>query len=232
VASETFNSEARLSWVLAVLAGVLGAISFTHSQGYFVVFMTGNAQRAVLAYFTHQPWLAASAAVLMLSFVAGVVVASVCRRHFWVNHPHGPTVLTTVSLVAATILDVVDEGWKANFLDFAPIVVLAFANGALNTSFVKNGEVSVPLSYVTGTMVKMGQGIERHIAGGGKATDWLGYFLLLASFMVGAAIGGFIGVVVNGSWMLVIATVACALTTLYTYFHQDRRVLLQEQAQK
>ena len=140
MASETFNSEARLSWVLAVLAGVLGAISFTHSQGYFVVFMTGNAQRAVLAYFTHQPWLAASAAVLMLSFVAGVVVASVCRRHFWVNHPHGPTVLTTVSLVAATILDVVDEGWKANFLDFAPIVVLAFANGALNTSFVKNGE--------------------------------------------------------------------------------------------
>jgi uncharacterized membrane protein YoaK (UPF0700 family) len=49
--------------------------------------------------------------------------------------------------------------------------------------------------------------------------------------MVGAAIGGFIGVVVNGSWMLVIATVACALTTLYTYFHQDRRELLREQAQ-
>jgi uncharacterized membrane protein YoaK (UPF0700 family) len=44
----------------------------------------------------------------------------------------------------------------------------------LNTSFVKDGEVSVPLSYVTGTLVKMGQGIERHIAGG-KAADWLGY---------------------------------------------------------
>ncbi|OBG99681.1 MULTISPECIES: YoaK family protein [unclassified Mycobacterium] len=225
MAGETFNSEARLSWVLAVLAGVLGAISFTHSQGYFVVFMTGNAQRAVLAYFTHQPWLAVSAAVLMVSFVGGVVVASVCRRHFWVNHPHGPTVLTTISLAVATALDVIDEGWEEKFLDFAPIVVLAFANGALNTSFVKDGEVSVPLSYVTGTMVKMGQGIERHIAGG-KAADWLGYFLLLASFIVGAALGGFIGVVVNGSWMLVIATIACAATTLYTYFHQDRRALL------
>jgi uncharacterized membrane protein YoaK (UPF0700 family) len=231
VPSETFNREARLSWVLAVLAGVLGAISFTHSQGYFVVFMTGNAQRAVLAYFTKQPWFAASAAVLMVSFVAGVVISSVCRRHFWVNHPHGPTVLTTISLAAATVLDVIDEGWEENFLDFAPIVVLAFANGVLNTSFVKNGEVSIPLSYVTGTMVKMGQGIERHIAGG-KASDWLGYFLLLASFIVGAGLGGFISVIVNGTWMLVIATAACALTTLYTYFHEDRRALLESASEK
>lgn len=214
--------------MLAVLAGVLGAISFTHSQGYFVVFMTGNAQRAVLSYFARQPWLAASAALLMVSFVTGVVVASVCRRHFWVNHPHGPTVLTTISLVVATVLDVIDEGWAENFLDFAPIVVLAFANGALNTSFVKNGEVSVPLSYVTGTMVKMAQGIERHIAGAGRAADWLGYFLLLVSFMVGAAVGGFIGLVLNGTWMLVAATVVCALTTAYTYFHADRRALLNE----
>jgi uncharacterized membrane protein YoaK (UPF0700 family) len=225
VASETFNSEARLSWVLAVLAGVLGAISFTHTEGYFVVFMTGNAQRAVLGYFTDQAWLAVSAGVLMVSFVAGVVVASVCRRHFWVDHPHGPTVLTTFSLVAATVVDVIDEGWGQNLLDFAPIVLMAFGTGTLNTSFVKNGEVSVPLSYVTGTMVKMGQGIERHIAGG-EASDWLGYFMLLASFVVGAAGGGLISVVVNGTWMLAMAALVCALTTAYTYFHQDRRALL------
>ena len=80
-------------------------------------------------------------------------------------------------------------------------------------------------------MVKMGQGIERHIAGG-KAADWLGYFLLFASFVVGAAVGGFISLVVNGTWMLVIATVACALTTVYTHFHQDRRALLNEPAEQ
>ena len=38
VAREIFDSEARLSWVLAVLAGVLGATAFTHSDGYFVTF--------------------------------------------------------------------------------------------------------------------------------------------------------------------------------------------------
>ncbi|OBB91807.1 YoaK family protein [Mycobacterium sp. 852002-30065_SCH5024008] len=222
---EIFDSEARLSWVLAALAGVLGATAFTHSAGYFVTFMTGNAQRAALGYFRGDVLLSVSAGLLIVCFVGGVVVASVCRRHFWVAHPHGPTVLTTLSLIAATVVDVFDEGWEENFLDFAPITLVAFGIGTLNTSFVKDGEVSVPLSYVTGTLVKMGQGIERHIAGGTVA-DWLGYFLLFASFVLGATVGGLISMVVNGTWMLVVASSVCALTTGYTYFHQDRRALL------
>jgi uncharacterized membrane protein YoaK (UPF0700 family) len=226
VASEIFDSEARLSWVLAVLAGVLGATAFTHSAGYFVTFMTGNAQRAVLGYFRGEVLLSITAALLMLCFVAGVVVASACRRRFWSAHPHGPTALTTLSLVAATVVDVIDEGWGQNMLDFAPITLVVFGIGALNTSFVKDGEVSVPLSYVTGTLVKMGQGIERHIAGG-TASDWLGYLLLFASFVLGAVIGGFISVVVTGMWMLVVASVMCAAATGYTYFHQDRRAVME-----
>ena len=225
MAGEIFNSESRLSWVLAVLAGVLGATAYMHSAGYFVTFMTGNAQRAVLGYFRDDGRLAVSAGVLILCFVAGVVVASMCRRRFWAGHPHGPTVLTTFSLLAATVLDVIDEGWEEVQLDFAPIMLVAFGIGALNTSFVKDGEVSVPLSYVTGTLVKMGQGIERHVAGG-KPSDWLGYLLLFVSFVLGAAVGGCIGVLVNGTWMLVVASVMCALTTGYTYFHQDRRAQL------
>lgn len=223
--SDIFDSEARLSWVLAVLAGVLGATAFTHSAGYFVTFMTGNAQRAVLGYFRDDVWLSVTAGLLMVCFLVGVVVASVCRRHFWVDHPHGPTVLTTFSLVAATALDIVIGGWEGSQLDFLPIMLVVFGVGSLNTSFVKDGEVSVPLSYVTGTLVKMGQGIERHIAGG-QAADWLGYFMLLASFILGATVGGTISLVVSGTQMLAVASTVCALTTGFTYFHSDRRALL------
>src|SRR5947209_6878683 len=91
VAGEIFNSESRLSWVLAGLAGVLGATAFTHSAGYFVTFMTGNAQRSALGYFRGDTVLSITAGLLIVCFVTGVVVASVCRRHFWVAHPHGPT---------------------------------------------------------------------------------------------------------------------------------------------
>lgn len=222
---EIYDSEARLSWVLAGLAGVLGATAFTHSAGYFVTFMTGNAQRAVLGVFRDDVWLSITATLLIVCFVAGVIVASVCRRHFWVAHPHGPTVLTTFCLVFATALDIVVGGWEESLLDFVPILFVVFGIGALNTSFVKDGEVSVPLSYVTGTLVKMGQGIERHIAGG-KIEDWLGYFLLYASFTLGAAAGGAISLVVSGSQMLAVAAIICAVTTGFTYFHADRRGLL------
>ncbi|WP_292988942.1 YoaK family protein [Mycobacterium sp.] len=222
---ETFDSEARLAYLLAVLAGVLGATAFTHSAGYFVTFMTGNAQRAVLGYFRDDVVLSITAGLLLLSFVAGVVVASICRRHFWVAHPHGPTMLTTFSLLAATFVDVFDEGWTESQLDFPPIMLLTFGIGALNTSFVKDGEVSVPLSYVTGTLVKMGQGIERHIAGGSLA-DWFGYFLLWGGFVFGATFGGLMSLFVNGTGMLVFASAMCTLATGYTYFHQDRRALL------
>src|SRR6202162_3384160 len=193
-----FDSEARLSWVLAGLAGVLGATAFTHSAGYFVTFMTGNAQRAVLGYFRDDVVLSVTAGPLLLSFVACVGIASVCRRHFWAPHPHGPTMLATFSLLAATFVDVLDEGWEENQLDLPPIMLLAFAIGALNTSFVKDGEVSVPLSYVTGTLVKMGQGIERHIAGG-NLSDWLGYFFLFTTFVSGGPGGGLLSMFVNGT---------------------------------
>jgi uncharacterized membrane protein YoaK (UPF0700 family) len=221
VTSEIFNSETRLSWVLAVLAGVLGATAYTHSAGYFVTFMTGNAQRAVLGYFRNDVVLSVSAGLLLLCFVSGVVVASLCRRHFWAAHPHGPTVLTTFSLVAASAVDIVVGRWDSNELDFLPIMLVVFGVGALNTSFVKDGEVSIPISYVTGTLVKMGQGIERHISGG-KVTDWLGYFLLFASFVLGAALGGGVSLLVSGDQMLAAATVLCAGTTGYTYFHERR----------
>jgi uncharacterized membrane protein YoaK (UPF0700 family) len=231
VANDIFNSESRLSWVLAALAGVLGATAFTHSAGYFVTFMTGNAQRAVLGYFRNDVVLSVTAGLLLLCFVSGVVVASVCRRHFWVAHPHGPTVLTTFSLLLATVIDIIVGKWSQTQLDFIPIMVVVFGVGALNTSFVKNGEVSVPLSYVTGTLVKMGQGIERHIAGG-RAADWLGYFLLLSSFIFGATVGGVISMFVSGTQMLGMAAIVCALTTAYTYFHQDRRALLESSQER
>jgi uncharacterized membrane protein YoaK (UPF0700 family) len=217
----TFDSESRLSWILAALAGLLGATAFTHSTGYFVTFMTGNTERAVLGYFRDERWLALAAGMILASFLGGVVIASLCRRHLWVAHPHGPTVLTTFCLLIATAADAAVRGWSAQ-VAFVPILFVAFGIGALNTSFVQDGEVSIPLSYVTGTLVKMGQGIERHISGG-DITDWLGNFLLYTSFVAGAAAGGGISLVFSGSEMLAVATVVCALTTGYTYFHADRR---------
>ncbi|QIS00945.1 DUF1275 domain-containing protein [Nocardia brasiliensis] len=215
-----FDNEARLSWVLAALAGLIGAAAFMHTAGYFVTFMTGNTERAILGHFHDQKDTAMAALGLLGSFVGGVVVASWCRRHYWSGHPHGPTLLTTLSLAVASIIDLA-RIQNAPDIDFVPILFVAFGVGALNTSFVKDGEVSVPLSYVTGTLVKLAQGIERHISGGDYA-DWLGYFLLYLSFSLGALLGGLLSMLVAGWAMLITATAVCLIVTGYTYLHLDR----------
>ena len=219
-----FDSEVKLSWVLAALAGLLGATAFAHSSGYLVTYMTGNAQRAVLGYFVNEEWRAFSAAIVLAAFLGGVVSAALCRRHLWAERPHGATVLTTLALVLATVVDVVVGGEYPHPLSLLPIVFVAFGIGALNTTFVKNGEVSIPLSYVTGTLVKLGQGMERHLSGG-EIWDWLGYFMLLGGFVFGAGVGGFVSLVTDGSQMLAIASVICAVTTAYTFFYADRRAI-------
>ena len=107
------GAEARLSWILSALAGMVGAVAFLHSAGYFVTFMTGNTERAVIGHFGSpegkpvapgaSPW---AALALMGAFLAGVVIASICRRRYWSNHPHGATVVTTIALAAAGLTDI------------------------------------------------------------------------------------------------------------------------------
>ncbi|MEU3474597.1 DUF1275 domain-containing protein [Rhodococcus sp. 05-340-1] len=227
------GAEARLSWILSGLAGMVGAVAFLHSAGYFVTFMTGNTERAVVGHFGHPegkevtPGASPIAALsLMGSFLAGVIVSSICRRRYWSNHPHGATVLTTIALAGAGAIDIAISGWSSATVNFYPILLVAFALGALNTAFTKKEETYIPLSYVTGTMVKLGQGIERHMFGGGTRYDWLCYTALLGSFALGGAIGAFIGVVITGPQVLLLTALISLGATIFTFTHTERRTLL------
>ncbi|MGB6070433.1 MAG: YoaK family protein [Rhodococcus sp. (in: high G+C Gram-positive bacteria)] len=227
------GAEARLSWILSGLAGMVGAVAFLHSAGYFVTFMTGNTERAVVGHFGHPdgkevtPGASPIAALaLMGSFLAGVVISSICRRRYWSNHPHGATVLTTIALAGAGAIDIAISGWSSATVNFYPILLVAFALGALNTAFTKKEETYIPLSYVTGTMVKLGQGIERHMFGGGTRYDWLCYTALLGSFALGGAIGAFIGVVITGPQVLLLTALISFGATIFTFTHTERRSLL------
>ncbi|MET9493136.1 YoaK family protein [Nocardia sp. NPDC006630] len=216
-----WDLEMRLSSVLSILAGYIGAAAYTHSAGYFVTFMTGNTERAVIGNFSGDHTLAKGAAMLIVSFLLGVFVASLCRRFWWRNHPHGATMLTTFALLCAAVTDdiVGDRG-----IGLLQILFVAFGMGALNTSFVKNGEVSIPVSYVTGTLVKFAQGLERHVAGGGTVRDWLGYAVQYVSFAIGALIGGLVSLVVDGSNMLDAALAGSAIVAAYTWWVDPRWV--------
>ena len=166
---------------LSALAGYVDAIGFLGTGGFFVSFMSGNSTRLGVGLSQHVAF-AVTAAAFVGAFVAGVVSASLLigRR----PHRRASLVLGIVALslaIAAGIAPVTPR-----LMTFA---LVAFAMGAVNLMFEADGEVRVGLTYMTGTLVKLGQRIGAAVSGGDR-WSWLPYLMLWTSLIGGGAIGG------------------------------------------
>jgi uncharacterized membrane protein YoaK (UPF0700 family) len=68
------------------------------------------------------------------------------------------------------------------------MLLVAAAMGAENTTFERDGEVSIGLTYMTGALVKLGQRLAGAIMGGPKLA-WVPYLMLWLG-LVGGAVAG------------------------------------------
>lgn len=180
--------EMLLGIILAALAGAVGAAAWLHTSGWYVTFMTGNTERLVLEHFRGHHLAALGALATVGSFVLGVMAATVARIRLWRKSRHGATLLTTGAALAAWVVDILTNRSDAP-LGVVPILCLAFGLGALNTSISRNNQVVMPLSYVTGTLVKMGQGFALHLSGV-RRWVWVSQAVTYAGFLAGIVSGG------------------------------------------
>ena len=70
----------------------------------------------------------------------------------------------------------------------AAVVVMAVAMGVENNVFERDGEVSLGVTYMTGSLVKLGQRIAACLRGAGRF-GWLPYLGLWLSFVAGVMSG-------------------------------------------
>ena len=157
---------------LTANAGFVDGLFFIHLGGYFVSFMSGNSTRAAaeLSQGNYLAWVAASS--LIVAFIIGVMLSSFAVRfgpkRFHPSAeslltdqvtPHGSAVWVAYALMLlggiTAVIPAVDR--------VAPFIVAA-ATGAINGTFTRRGEVTVGLTYMTGTLVKMGQALASAIA--------------------------------------------------------------------
>ena len=61
--------------------------------------------------------------------------------------------------------------------------------GAMNGVFAADGEVSVGVTYMTGSLVKLGQRLAAALIGERDRWDWLPYLALWSGFVAGAVMG-------------------------------------------
>jgi uncharacterized membrane protein YoaK (UPF0700 family) len=162
----------RLAVALAALAGFVDAVGFVAAGGYFVSFMSGNTTRLGVDLATDLP-VALLPLGLIGSFTAGAFIGALLAE----SRPHRRK---TVTLAIATALLAVASASQAGLGGLWFLGACAMAMGALNNAFSREGEVQIGVTYLTGALVRLAQGLALRVRGQdagrhrGYGTLWLG----------------------------------------------------------
>ena len=146
---------------LSALAGAVDACGLTILKDLFVSFMSGNSTSLAVAIGQGDRAKALLIAPIVGTFVAGATVGTVLA--VLVGRRHLPIVVGFVAAILA-----IPIAWQP-----ATILAMTFAMGALNAAMSHAGDISVSLTYVTGTLVRLGTGLGRLLCGQWKDWRWL-----------------------------------------------------------
>ncbi|MET4896131.1 YoaK family protein [Sphingomonadaceae bacterium jetA1] len=203
----------RRAWPLAIglamLAGYVDAIGFQRLGGYFVSFMSGNGTMLAVHLIggDSATQRASMLAALLGLFVVGVMAGTLIRLRWprW-----GQSVLQAV--VAALLAIAVAGDGSHSYAALAMVVAM----GVANATFERDGEVSIGVTYMTGTLVKIGQHMARMIAGRARWA-WIPYLMLWAGFVSGATMGAWLFPIwgMAALWGAVAAALAASVVAVF-----------------
>jgi uncharacterized membrane protein YoaK (UPF0700 family) len=168
-----------LACALSALAGYVDGIGYLYLGGLFVSFMSGNSTRLGVSLAQGQWWNAAQAVGLIVLFVIGagagclIVLGRGGNRQSW------------VLLVETSLLVVAALCYTFGLPNIA-IAFIVLAMGLENSVFQVEGGLG--LTYVTGTLVKVGQLAAVALRGGARWA-WMPNLLLWAALVIGALCG-------------------------------------------
>jgi uncharacterized membrane protein YoaK (UPF0700 family) len=163
-------------WWLAALAGAVDACGFYLLKDLYVSFMSGNTTSMAAAL--------ARGDLPRVGLIAGIIAAFVGGATFGtvIGILSGRRRIPVVILVTAAILivPVTAASWS--------ILALAFAMGILNAAIHQTGSVQVTVTYVTGTLARLGRGIGLLLCGRAGDWDWLLQFVPWLGLVAGASL--------------------------------------------
>lgn len=192
-----------LAFSLAGLAGFVDAIGFLALGGYFASFMSGNSTRLAVGIVNATRFQLTTFVPLaiIVVFVGGVMLGAAVRSRAAARPATAVMVIVSVSLLLAALASSIARPASA-------LLLAVLAMGCANNVFVRDGEVTTGVTYMTGTLVKFGQHLQASLSGESNR-KWLTYLALWFGLAVGALLGA-IGYSFLGLQTLWIATLAAA----------------------
>ncbi|QIG81479.1 YoaK family protein [Stakelama tenebrarum] len=189
-----------LAVALAALAGFVDALAYTSFGSFFASFMSGNSTRLGVEIGSGTVGNGVMAGALIMCFIAGVILASVVGRAWEKRRQPAVLMLVTALLLAAAALAMVRPGAQV-------LLLLAAAMGAENGMFERDGEVTIGVTYMTGSIVRMGQKLAHALMGDKDRWAWGPWLLLWLGFVGGVVLGAWAQADMqwNALWLAVIA---------------------------
>lgn len=178
----TSRGNLALACALSGLAGYIDGIGFIHLGGLFVSFMSGNSTRLGVMV-AEMNWSKALEAIrLIVMFVVGAGAGSLIGRG------RGTYRQGLLVMAEALLLGVGALGYELGFEQLT-IATIVLAMGLVNAVFqIDGGTTGLGLTYMTGTLVRVGQLLAAALTGGPRWA-WLPNLLLWAALVVGAVLG-------------------------------------------
>ncbi len=163
-------------YALAALAGAVDACGFFLLKDLYVSFMSGNSTSMAAALARGDLPRVGLILGIIVAFVGGAAAGTVLG--ILTGTRHIPVVI--LAAAAVLIVPVVAPGWS--------ILAMTFAMGMLNATIRQAGPVDVTVTYVTGTLAKLGRGLGLLICGRAQDWTWLEQGVPWLGLVAGAAL--------------------------------------------
>jgi uncharacterized membrane protein YoaK (UPF0700 family) len=196
---------------LAGLAGFVDAVGFIKLGGFFISFMSGNSTRFAVNFSHHELGPVFLPLALICLFVIGVMLGTIIEQY--TRKPAIVMGFVTLMLFFAAGLAGAGTGTLA-------VAFMVLAMGAENIVLVKQGQVTVGVTYMTGTLVKLGQKLAG-VLRGDTSREWIPYLCLWAALVIGAVLGAvaFSQMALHSLWIA--AWFSVGLTVAAWFFLED-----------
>lgn len=203
------RAERLLAYAIAGVAGFVDASGFLAADRFFVSFMSGNTTRLGVEL-AQGATPALVAGLLLGGFVLGVAAGALVAER-WVTRRK------TAVLALSSALLVVAAGGHAMGSAAAFLGGAVLAMGAINNVFRKDGGVALGVTYMTGALVRMGEGLAGWLSGSGRARKGaIPSMILWASLACGGLLGAlaFLGWPQGAPWLACLWAFALMLAAL------------------
>lgn len=168
-----------LAICLIAIAGYVDAVGFLRLGHLFVSFASGNSTQFAVGASQGVASKAGAAGGIVALFVVGVSFGRLCA--LWAREWRRPAILLLdAALLGFAVLVAASP---------AAIVAMVLAMGIQNEALHKAGETKTAVTYVTGTLVHLGENIVGAFTDPAERWAWAPYLLLWVGLVIGAAIG-------------------------------------------